>query len=81
MFKRAKTGPQPFNVEYTLAVLKCKKRSLNDDERAAIAESVSIDTKFVRPTPEEVKATLEKITSTVPETEASSETPEEAKDL
>lgn len=81
VFKRAKTGPLPFNVEYTLAVLKCKKRSLNDEERAAIAEAVDIDSKFIRPTPEEVKATLDKITSVGSEEAEESNIPEDAKDL
>ena len=78
VFKRAKTGPLPFNVEYTLLVLKCKKRKLNEDERKAVTEAVSIDEKLVRPTAEEVKATLEKIVSGSPDTETP---PEEAKDL
>ena len=29
VFKRAKTGPLAFNVEYTLSVLRCKKSALN----------------------------------------------------
>lgn len=61
VFKRQKTGPLPFNVEYTLAVLKCKKRSLTPQERAAADSAEDIDSKFPRPTPEEVKANLEKI--------------------
>ena len=63
VFKRQKTGPLPFNVEYTLSVLRCKKRALSPAELAAVEESVTIDLKFVRATPEEVKATLERITS------------------
>ena len=79
VFKRAKTGPMAFNVEYTLAVLKCKKRSLSEDERAAIEAAEEIDNKIPRPTAEEVKATLVKITSGVEsETDAA---PEEAADL
>lgn len=61
VFKRQKTGPLPFNVEYTLAVLKCKKRSLTPEERAAANAAEDIDSKFPRPSPEEVKAALEKI--------------------
>lgn len=61
VFKRQKTGPLPFNVEYTLAVLKCKKRSLTPEERAAANAAEDIDSKFQRPSPEEVKAALEKI--------------------
>jgi hypothetical protein len=61
VFKRTKTGPLPFNVEYTLSVLKCKVRSLSADERAAADSAEDIDSKFPRATPEEVKAALEKI--------------------
>lgn len=61
VFKRQKTGPLPFNVEYTLAVLKCKKRSLTADERAAAEAAEDIDSKFPRPSPEEVKAAMEKL--------------------
>ncbi len=63
MFKRVKTGPLPFNVEYTLQVLRCKTRALTSDEREMAEAAKSIDEKYPRPTPEEVKATLEKITA------------------
>lgn len=63
VFKRQKTGPLPFNVEYTLQVLRCKKRKLTDAERAAADAAEDIDTKYPRPTAEEVLKTLEKITS------------------
>lgn len=63
VFKRAKTGPLPFNVEYTLQVLRCKKRALSDDERAAADAAEDIDSKYPRPTPADVKKLLEKITS------------------
>ena len=62
VFKRQKTGPLAFNVEYTLSQLKLKKRALNDAERKAVEESLTIDAKFVRQTPAEVKATLERLT-------------------
>ena len=61
VFKRTKTGPLPFNVEYNLSVLKCKVRSLTPDERAMADAAESIDAKFPRPSPEEVKAALDKI--------------------
>lgn len=61
VFKRQKTGPLPFNVEYTLAVLKCKRRSLTPDERATADSAEDIDSKFPRPTADEVKAALEKL--------------------
>lgn len=66
VFKRAKTGPLAFNVEYTLSQLKLKKRALNDAEREAIAGALSIDAKFVRQTPDEVKALLERMTKGEP---------------
>jgi hypothetical protein len=61
VFKRTKTGPLPFNVEYNLSVLKCKVRALTPDERALADGAENIDSKFPRPSPEEVKAALEKI--------------------
>lgn len=63
VFKRVKTGPLAFNVEYTLSVLRCKPRKLTEAERAAFAESKSIDEKFIRSTPDEIKALLEKISA------------------
>ena len=63
VFKRQKTGPLAFNVEYTLQVLRCKPRSLSADERAAADAAQNIDEKFPRPTSDEVKALLDKITT------------------
>lgn len=62
MFKRAKTGPLPFNVEYTLKALACKTRPLTEAERAVVAAEKTIDEKYPRPTPEDVLKTLERIT-------------------
>jgi hypothetical protein len=84
VFKKVKTGPLAFNVEYTLLALKCKKRSLNAEERALVEGAKSIDAKFPRPTPAEVLKTLEKITSgsDEEETAADQDTANEvAKDL
>lgn len=61
VFKKKKTGPLPFNVEYTLNVLKIKKRPLTEEERAAVAAADTIDVKIPRPTADEIKALLEKI--------------------
>lgn len=69
VFKRAKTGPLPFNVEYTLQVLRCKKRALTPEEVALVNEAVDIDTKYVRPTADQVKASLEKIVAGVSDEE------------
>lgn len=61
VFKKVKTGTAAFNVEYNLQVLRCKKRALTADERAAATAALSIDEKLVRPTVEEIRNTLEKI--------------------
>jgi hypothetical protein len=63
VFKRVKTGPLPFNVEYTLQVLRCKARPLTAEERAMADAAKNIDEKFPRPTEADVKALLEKITT------------------
>lgn len=62
VFKRAKTGPLAYNVEYTLSVLRCKKRALSADEKAAVEAAETIDAKYPRPTAAEVLKTLERIT-------------------
>jgi hypothetical protein len=63
VFKRVKTGPLAFNVEYQLQVLRCKTRALTEAEREAVAADKSIDEKYPRPSPEEIKALLDKITA------------------
>ena len=81
VFKRVKTGPLPFNVEYTLSVLKCKLRKLSAEERAVAEKAEDIDSKFIRPTADEIKAALEKITSGVEETADESADGEAVKEL
>lgn len=61
VFKRAKTGPLPFNVEYTLSVLRCKKRALSAEERTAVEAAETIDIKYPRPTAADVLKTLERM--------------------
>jgi len=78
VFKRQKTGPLPFNVEYTLQVLRCKPRALTDDERAMAEAAKPIDEKFIRPNEAEVKALLEKITSNTDEEESTDSAASEA---
>jgi hypothetical protein len=81
VFKKTKTGTNPFDVEYTLSVLKCKKRALTDAEREIIAKEPDIDTKYPRPTPEEVKNQLEKLTSAPSSEEGTDAEREAAADL
>lgn len=81
VFKRQKTGPLPFNVEYTLSVLKCKKRKLSDDERTLAEKAEDIDSKFIRPTADEVKASLEKMMSGADEVVEDSSEGEAVKEL
>lgn len=63
VFKRVKTGPLAFNVEYQLQVLRCKQRPLTDEERELADSAKTIDEKYPRPTADEVKALLDKVTS------------------
>ena len=61
VFKKEKTGPLPFNVEYTLSVLRCKKRALSAAELEAIDAATDIDELYPRPTAAEIKTLLERI--------------------
>ena len=81
VFKRAKIGPLPYNVEYTLNVLQCKKRPLTEEEKAAVEVAESIDTKYVRPTPDDVKSLLEKIKAGVADEDTTPAEKEAAADL
>jgi hypothetical protein len=84
VFKRVKTGPLAYNVEYQLQVLRCKTRALSEAERELVNASKSIDEKYVRPTEDEVLALLTKITTnTDDESEDSGSTAEQeaVKDL
>lgn len=60
-FKRVKTGPLPYNVEYQLQVLKCKSRALEGDELAAIEGLKSMDEVMTRPTPDAQKELLDRL--------------------
>ena len=81
VFKRQKTGPLPFNVEYTLQVLRCKPRALSAEERALADAAQNIDEKFPRPTADEVKALLEKINTQGEDEEGDSAEQEAVKEL
>jgi hypothetical protein len=60
-FKRVKTGPLPYNVEYQLQVLKCKPRALDDDELALVETLKSMDDVMPRPTPDAQKELLDRV--------------------
>lgn len=60
-FKRVKTGPLPYNVEYQLQVLKCKPRALDAAEVAAIEGLKSMDEVMTRPTPDAQKELLDRL--------------------
>ena len=60
-FKKVKTGPLPYNVEYQLQALKCKPRALDDEEKAAVADLKSMDLVMARPTPDAQKELLDRV--------------------
>jgi hypothetical protein len=62
-FKRVKTGPQVYNVEYQLQVLKCKVRALDADEKALVKGLKSMDDILTRPSAEQQKEFLEGLMS------------------
>lgn len=76
--ERKKTGPLPFNVEYILHVLKCKKRPLDEEERALLEDLKSMDDVMPRPTPDAQKALLDKITNSSGSSAATENADEEA---
>jgi hypothetical protein len=60
-FKRVKTGPMAYNVEYQLQALKCKPRALDDIEMELISELKSMDEVLSRPTPDAQKELLDRL--------------------
>ncbi len=60
-FKRVKTGPLPYNVEYQLQPLKCKPAALSASDAALAAEVKSMDEVMSRPTPDAQKELLDRI--------------------
>lgn len=84
MFKKQKTGPNAFNVEYTLNVLRCKQRALSEEELEIIASAKPIEELVPRPTAEEQKEFLEGLHSqaaTAPAEVAQAMTTEEVDDI
>ena len=62
-FKRIKTGPMAYNVEYQLQPLKCKPRPLTDEEKELIVDLKSMDEVLPRPTADAQKELLDRIRS------------------
>jgi hypothetical protein len=60
-FKRVKTGPLPYNVEYQLQALKCKTSPLSKEDAAIVADIKSMDEVMSRPTPDAQKELLDRI--------------------
>jgi hypothetical protein len=81
VFKRAKTGPLAFNVEYTLNVLRCKPRTLSEAEVELVSKAKTIEELVPRPTADDIKALMEKITSGVSDEPTDASTAEAVKDL
>jgi hypothetical protein len=73
VFKRVKTGPLAYNVEYTLQVLRCKQRKLNAQEAELAEKAQPIDEKYPRGNPDEIKALLEKLQAGADEEQTQSE--------
>lgn len=73
VFKRVKTGPLAYNVEYTLQVLRCKPRKLTQQEIELAEKALPIDEKYPRANPDEIKALLEKLQAGVEEQQSQSE--------
>lgn len=60
-FKRVKTGPLAYNVEYQLQALKCKPRALDAEELEAIKDLKSMDLVMARPTPDAQKELIDRV--------------------
>jgi len=76
-FKRVKTGPLPYNVEYQLQALKCKPRALGSDELSAIESLKSMDEVMPRPTPDAQKELLDRLRNAPSKEDTDNETLEE----
>lgn len=63
VFKKTKTGPLAFNVSYDLQVLKCKPSALSEEQIVLANEAETIDEKYPRPTSEEIRTLLVKLTT------------------
>ena len=75
-FKRVKTGPMAFNVEYQLQVLRCKTRALDEEEKELISGLKSMDEVLPRPSADAQKELLDRVRaggSDAPDAEVASE--------
>ncbi len=61
IFRRDKTGPHNFNVEYTLQPLKCKPAPLTEEEKEEVKNLKSMDEIMPRPSADTVRKQLEKL--------------------
>jgi len=68
-FKKVKTGPLPYNVEYQLQALKCKVRPLTSEELSTISDIKSMDAVMARPTPDAQKELLDRLRNAGAETD------------
>ena len=57
--ERKKTGPLPYNVEYSLEFGDIENSALTDEEKEAVADAKSLDEIFKRQTPDEQKKFIE----------------------
>ena len=60
-FKKVKTGPLPYNVEYQLQALKCKPSALSEDDKALLEDLKSMDDVMPRPTPDAQKELRDRV--------------------
>ena len=60
-FKKVKTGPLPYNVEYQLQALKCKPSALSEDDKTLLEDLKSMDDVMPRPTPDAQKELLDRV--------------------
>lgn len=76
--EKVKTGPLPFNVEYNLEQMSCKKQPLTDEQKETFGEAKTIEELFPVQTPEEQKAFIEKVWFSKPEVEEEKEADNDA---
>ena len=62
-FKKEKTGPLAYNVEYTLNQIRCKKVPLTAEQRELLKSVKPMDEIYPRTTPETQKQLLENLTA------------------